>query len=1068
MRDDGGEAEGAKGREGERDWICDSGTAEELMQSARLLSDEFLPPSREDPQREGGTVEDFDEATVLTSHSRSSMIPQYTRHARERFFSGNTAKAKEQSTVVEEVSITPSMEQLLDELYTHPPQHRPPANADAGVRVGHQLLSPSVAENKFHHAGVPTGNHARHRVPLAAMSAADAPRWSHEATSLHQEAAGTLRWPPRQTSTSSEGENLDTYGIGTAAPQSFTEYLSRVSCAEPPALQRELTAMGDAWGAPDPQPDEIVLDCLVLAILLNKTSAVRSIVVPLLGAQLQSRLRLLQALSRKTVDGAGADMCPGSEEFASSTADLLCAIAGLGHRAACLLPPLLDLFWSLPADSSMLCDVRLVCLAIRCVGGGKGLSFFIRIVADRSAPPHVLAAAVYGLAVFSYTLFGSTKVLCAPPGSLQRDRGGPLHCIVREATASPSISTAEALGPLLGEAIDAEITAASSLATAPPMTAKPYIMAPPPYAATHIIIDGEAARQELLRFLASESLDATGNEGALPLLLLLKNVDATLLRPALVPSAVREYQLGWGQAHRKLRELEDAYLLSADTALACLAPPLPYAYDPHFSSEADTLFTVEAALIKLLLHSTTPLVQEQVLAAVATLPPVVRQHVAQPIVDFLQELLRSFAARWASTMRRSSNNDIETQQEAVLVAACLATGTVLVNAFAPPEVEAIAVVVPMLMELLNSPRTRVRHAACLALSLLGPYTPDPGAIVDLQVALLQRSRAAPVPEGGGVASDPGSGMDLSIQPASIIWALVQQGEGGVRALLRVLQDPKWGEEVHVSCAWQLAQVDVYQSCGVSPSASAASAADATALLDEMIQVLGRLIAVQGALGEVAVLHCVRALAELVHATTSSSRRQAMKTRLTGTMATTASDAAIDAALSDHISRHRRLPEEEEEASAYYSTTEEPNDCYTVLCSIIEAALVPSNVLKGLFFYLCAYGGVEGELYTCRALFEGSRVGSRAAAAYGLRACGAKVIRSLVLGMNDSSFEVRRESFDTLEKIGADAVVQVFRRRSPQQRHQVVEALRDCLLRDAGRGVCRQAAEQIYDRLHQSE
>ncbi|CAG9577369.1 conserved hypothetical protein [Leishmania major strain Friedlin] len=907
----------------------------------------------------------------------------------------------------------------------------------------------------------------------------------------------------------------------------FLDYLARVNAAGSHQLLKELAAMGDAWATTTPAEDaaggggehpelteQVVVDCLAMDLLLNKSDALGCIVVPWLRARLESMMATHsadrmnssarkhrdrgKAVAANTLRRTGESEAEGlGEGDAAANNSVLCAIIGLGPVAFTLLPTLLQLLIGLPPPSpTSMCDVRLVGLAIRTAGGADGLEAVIRIVQQQAEGPHVLAAAAYALGTYSFELVGHTSVLCVPAGAMRRPdaKGGAdlLFQLVPDdlsATTADLLSASpmmEELRPLFGR--DSLLFSPTATTAAPTGRHLLYLQSPPPYQPTHVLVDAELARCELLAYLRSDQFRVTD---AHPYVMALLNdaLSARLLSAVVTPAAQSLYSATMSRLRRDLhRVLAEGVGSTAphqrdnddgsdvdETGAAAHAllrlPLLPYSLDRFFAEEKDLLFALESALVHALLaRFATPLVQEQALMSLSTLPPVARVHVVQPVVDFFMRSARTLQLRQATTMRRSVAQAGRTDPPAtsraprngarevdaddnVTVAAAIAAGTVCVNPLAPSSCvdSCVASLVPVFQELLHSPLWRVRHAACVGLARVGPLTADPSSIVDFLLTCLvlhapsvtEESTSNQAPSAAATRSP-----ELPLQSSTVVWCLAQQRQGGARALLQLLQDPQQPSQVHHWCAFQLAEVDVREACA---NLNRGESPEADALLDEMVQVLGRLIATQGALEEDALLLCVRALAEVVHrhyvnATSPASTAAAMNAVLFLDTAEPSQEAAT-------------LCQEEEE---------EPNACYIVLTSVLESALLPTNVLKALCLYLCRYGGGHGELYACKALLQSSSVAVRTAAAFGLRACGAKVLRSVVLGMNDDSFDVRRESFETLTVIGAAAALEVLHRRPVEHRYQVQTALRDCLLQDASRPVPRKVAETLYRALVSEE
>ncbi|KPI84003.1 hypothetical protein ABL78_6944 [Leptomonas seymouri] len=855
-----------------------------------------------------------------------------------------------------------------------------------------------------------------------------------------------------------------------------------------------------------PRDEDEVVDCLALGLLLNKPAALQHIAVPLLRAQLKNALRELrddrndngssprqdatpyindyldssQAEDQKSAGGKPLTRSPASAARAASFNSVLCSVIGLGGAASTLLPLLLQLLLQLPPPRpNSICDFRLVGLAIRTSGAAEGLCALTRIVEGRTEAPHVLTAAAYAISTYAYELPGHTSVMCVPAGTLQRSRDDALYRLVpgtllvmSSQCSSTSIEDVEReLCPLWsGSAMLSSVAVTNATPTG---THVIYTQSPPPYQPTHMVIDAEAARQSLQMFIASEVFRVRCDHPYL-MVLLDDALNSSLLCPVLAESSnERIFKPIWDRMRRNLHHLLCNDRASTEstqdhtTARGLQQPLLLYSIQDFFADEKDMIFALESALVHALVSRSAPIFQEQALLTLSALPPEARVHVVQALTDFFLKVIRRYELRHSTTMRRASANAHDSSgsgtqrygnygdaegaaEEAVVVAAVIAASTACANPLTPEACTSscIAVLTPVLMDLLHSSQWRVRHAACIGLARVGPYTADPPSIVDLFVSLFAPSASS--------SSLPNALArechEPTLLPATIAWCLAQQQQGGVRALLLTLQNSQESPLVRDWCAFQLAGVDVYEAC---QEVDMTETPEADALLDEMVQVLGKLIATQGALEEDTMLLCVRALAEVVH------RAAACVDRSDSGFVSYVVAPGVGAFPSPTpCVLPLQTVQMEQEAATYYEC-EPLNSCFTALTSVMEAALLPANVVKALCLYLCKYGGAHGELYVCEMLLEGTSVAARAAAAFGLRACGAKVIRSVVLAMNDASFEVRRESLDTMDFIGAANVLAVLHHRPAEHRHQVLAALRDGLLQDAGRSVTRKAAETVY-------
>ncbi|RNF17094.1 serine/arginine repetitive matrix protein 1 [Trypanosoma conorhini] len=536
---------------------------------------------------------------------------------------------------------------------------------------------------------------------------------------------------------------------------------------------------------------------------------------------------------------------------------------------------------------------------------------------------------------------------------------------------------------------------------------EPSLQRPPPYRPTHIILSAEVMRKQLIQFTATRNFRrATSSYETLPLVLSDFARDAPeACRQQGLPDDVQE------ALHQCALELDDVSHASPRV--------LPFSYDPHYAGREEELFAVEEVLMTILHNRRTPLsVVEQTLVSVASLPDFATTHAASPVLDYV--------IRSVSHFEQQGGGAID-GEESVLVAGLVALGRLLRNEGTSPSV--IDTACGVLLHNLSSPSCRLRHAACVGLGEVGAVSNRPGDIARALTAALN---------------------DAAMNHETVAWALTRLGLRGVRLLLDRIAPPPPAPpaavgsssggsnrrdtsddgrrhsvevlpaSVRMLCARALGKVDFLTvSLGVHE--------DARRLREELMRSLAAILAAAQVEEEVA-LECAYALGEA---------------------AGTCVDGGTPAPC-----------REEEEAASYYRS-ETPNEAFAVLKGLVEAVLLPLPVEKALFYALCCYGGAHGELYVSQTAIQSSLVVLRAAAAFALRVCGGKVIRTVVLALNDDDAGVRLEAFDTLDAIGVEAVLAVLRLRPHQHTHQVVAALRDCLLRDLGRETRRQAAQDLY-------
>ncbi|RNF05996.1 serine/arginine repetitive matrix protein 1 [Trypanosoma rangeli] len=533
---------------------------------------------------------------------------------------------------------------------------------------------------------------------------------------------------------------------------------------------------------------------------------------------------------------------------------------------------------------------------------------------------------------------------------------------------------------------------------------EPSLQCPPPYRPTHIILSAELVRKQLIQFTVSRNFRrATSSYETLPLVLndFAHDASEACLQQG-IPDDVQE----------ALRQCA----LELDVPHA-LPRVLPFSYDPHYVGREEELFSIEETLMTILHDRGTPLdVIEQTLVSIASLPDFATTHAASPVLDYVVHCVSRFEQR---------DGDALYGEEGVLVAGLVALGRLLRNEGTPPSVIDTACVV--LLHNLSSPSCRLRHAACIGLGEVGSVSNKRGDIVRALTASLS---------------------DATMNHETVAWALTRLGLRGVRVLLDRIAPPlsagagggrssngsnrpeinndnrRHAAEVlpistRIMCARALGKVEFLTiSLGIHE--------DARRLQEELVRGLAAIIA-SAQLEEDVALECAYALGDAV-------------------------GVGVDGGTP--------TPCRDEEAANYYRS-EAPNEAFEVLKGLIEAVLLPLSVEKALFYALCLYGGAHGELYASQTAIQSSLVVLRAAAAFALRVSGGKVIRTVVMALNDDDASVRVEAFDTLDAVGVEAVLAVLRMRPHKHTHQVIAALRDCLLRDMGRETKRQAAQDLY-------
>ncbi|KAF8283067.1 hypothetical protein TcBrA4_0077480 [Trypanosoma cruzi] len=527
------------------------------------------------------------------------------------------------------------------------------------------------------------------------------------------------------------------------------------------------------------------------------------------------------------------------------------------------------------------------------------------------------------------------------------------------------------------------------------------LQCPPPYRPTHVILSAELVRNKLLQFTVSRNFRrATGIYETLPLVL------RDFARDA--PEACRLQGLS-DDVQETLRrcalELDDVSHFSARV--------LPFSYDPHYAGRKEEVFAVEEVLMNVLYNPKTTLgVVEQTLVSIASLPDFATAHAAFPVLDYVIKCVTRF--------EREGDAAVE-GEKAVLVAGLVALGRLLRNEGTPPAVIDTACVV--LLHNLDSSSCRLRHAACIGLGEVGAVVNNPGVVARALTDALS---------------------DAAMNHETVAWALTRLGLRGVRVLLDQIapgdgksssrtsgdwQEKKNGSRHHAAavlpistrmiCARALGKVDFLTvSLGIHE--------DARRLQEELVRRLAAAIT-SAQMEEELALECSYALAE---------------------------------AVSINLNGKTPTPCRDEEAASYYRS-ETLNEAFQVLKGLVDSVPLPLSVNKALFYSICLYGGAHGELYASQTAIQAPLVALRAAATFGLRACGGRVIRTVVMALNDDDAAVRVEAFDTLDAVGVKDVLRVLRTRPQKHTQQVIAALRDSLLRDMGRGAKRQAARDLY-------
>ncbi|ORC87009.1 serine/arginine repetitive matrix protein 1 [Trypanosoma theileri] len=760
-----------------------------------------------------------------------------------------------------------------------------------------------------------------------------------------------------------------------------------------------------------------------LTALVNSPDTIRHIIVPLF-------------LSELTEDNDTNEY--DSTDPNSRISHILCALIGLGELAAAALPILLEMLMTRRGVA------KLVALAIRAVGGDDGLHALCRIARNRN-DPHIRSAAIYGVSTLANPVLGSTNVYCLSTAGLRNT-----VVFYQPPVQSGYVEINSESGEPLREM---------------------SLQRPPPYRPTDVFLHAETVRQQLLHFTASRLFRrSTHSYAVLPLVLhnfTNAAVEASQQEemPQTILIALRRYA----------NELDDISSL----------PPrvLPFSYDPHYIHREDELFAVEETLMTVLLDPhTPPCVMEQSLVSLASLPDFATTHVAPALLDFVVHCVSRFeqhcvdvnhnsvdgeytdkqcrltskdkhskektkdndkegGGRGEEEEEKEKEKEVEVEEGiavdvAVLVAGLVALGRIVRSEGTPPIVTDTACEV-LIHNLVALP-VRVRHAACIGLGEIGAMSNKTELMAQALNDCLN---------------------DSVMNHETVAWALARLGQPGVSLLLDRITHEEHSQNIKIGgvalpmsirlmCVRALATIDI-------PVVSLGVPLVASQLREMLVQRLGMIVAANK-MEENILLECVYAIAEIIGNPNNNNKNSSSSSGKNNVIASRNGDSAAMVSFSGKF---------HDEAAVYYRN-EVPNEAFEVLKSLLESSNLPFSVQQALFYSLCAYGGAHGELYTSQTAIQSPIVLSRAAATFGLRACGGKVIRTLAVALNDEAVEVRLEAFDTLTAIGVDPILTVLRTRPHQHTRQVIAALRDCLLRDIGRNAKRQVAQELYTAITQ--
>ncbi|KAG8348632.1 hypothetical protein TRVL_00550 [Trypanosoma vivax] len=760
---------------------------------------------------------------------------------------------------------------------------------------------------------------------------------------------------------------------GHGGERSLLSSLRELTCMNTEQLIEELRSMSGYCNGTTTHCH----DWFALTALINSDDAVRHIVVPL----------LLGELLRET-NGRGCDTSAGDKRIT----DILCALIGLGERAAISLPVLMDMLITSVEHSS------LVSLAIRAVGGDHGLRELCRLARQTVGNEkngndgdgnRTCMAALQGISVMTMPLVGHTTVYCIGASELEN----------RVTFYQPALH---------GEQQESSEEDFAWCGV--------FLKHSTPYTPTHVILDVELARCMLLKLVATHGMERV-TFNYVPLSLVVQDLVGVLAivcegreLPPVVQTALSHHAI----------EPTPSNLLPQRT--------LPFSYDPWYVDRDDELFSVEETLLTVLLHPRCPSkVLERVLATIASLPSFVTIHMAAPVLDFAAFAVARFIQheqqQHESQHRSGCANNV--QQENVIVTAFVAVGRLVRSGMTSPSVTDAAC--DLFFQCLSSPLCRVRHGACLGLGEMGPLSNKTEAVAHQLLHCLADMEMNHEVVAWSIARLGGCGVRLLLD--KIAGQLMPEGSlgcGGYGGMARVksYEASPLPLVTRVACVRAVRRIDLLAT-------SLGTREEAWRLREEVIQRLGALLAAAG-MEENLLIECAYTLGEVLGNNGTEATR-----RCTGV----GSDEAIT-----------------------YYMSEEPSESFEVLKTIIDSTTLPCCVMKALFFALCKFGGGHAEVYASQTVIQNPALLFRVAAAFGLRACGGKVIRTIALALNDDCVEVRLQAFDTLDNIGVSAALAVLQQRPQTHTRQVVTALRNCLLRDMCKNVNRKTAQDLYTAL----
>ena len=516
----------------------------------------------------------------------------------------------------------------------------------------------------------------------------------------------------------------------------------------------------------------------------------------------------------------------------------------------------------------------------------------------------------------------------------------------------------------------------------------------PPYRATHVIVDCETMRKRIANFLFSEFYDPRPRPGAQASL-----SHAVVLSDffAYSPAVCTNFKLE-PTVHERLvdmyRELELVAPIAGNSIADGEASGANLAHDyPSFVLHNDAARDriLETLMSILLRVNTGPsVVVEQALVSLSVLPKeMTGPVVAEQVLHFA--LLQADALK-KNTNQSSSSSKLQQHQAAsnssnqqLLTAAVVTLGHVTTSDLADATLNEAT---GLLVQLLEYPEWKIRHAATIALGTIGNiHSSHYHDSIKSIFAKMQE---------GAVAAE------------TAAWALSRLGKLGVACLVDLLGYAHLAAAARVAAARAIGSLNMSQVVFNIPK-------DADKLQD--IVVNGVIAAVRGGWSkksaEDVVTECLYALGKTLHVGTFVGRT--------------------------------------EEALQYYRD-EDRSRLIAPLASLLSGSdgdAASQNVLNSAMDVLVRHGGPHGEVTVTTILLENSNPALRAAAAFGLGSRPAVCVRSLALGMKDASEQVRLAAAKSLAGCAPEYIRTVLDTRPREQLVQVRNAVRDFLVTHGG-------------------